>query len=160
MTTSQRWQDHAACVGYPTDLFFPSTGETPAEAKALCARCPVRDDCLEESLKDYGYVTRGVWGGTSTRERDAIRLGRPAPVRHSVQDRLLDLLRRHPRRFFTRDEMVRLTSSSPNSVTLALRALRPHLEWIMFDQQRARGYRLRESHVEAPHSRERETVGW
>lgn len=41
------------------------------EAKAICARCPVCETCL-----DYAIVTAeqfGIWGGKTERERRAIR---------------------------------------------------------------------------------------
>jgi len=37
-----------------TDIFFPSPGPTMhqqiAEAKAICAQCPVRTDCLDYAV--------------------------------------------------------------------------------------------------------------
>jgi WhiB family transcriptional regulator, redox-sensing transcriptional regulator len=62
------WQDRAGCIGADPDLFHPVTAEDPAvaEAKAICAWCPVRTDCL-------GYATahflQGIWGGTTEDER-------------------------------------------------------------------------------------------
>jgi WhiB family redox-sensing transcriptional regulator len=42
-------------------------------AKAICAGCQVRADCLEAGLEEK----YGVWGGTSARERARLRkLGR------------------------------------------------------------------------------------
>ena len=54
------WQDRARCAGAGLELFFPDGGDT-RRAKAFCAGCPVKDDCLD------GALTRrepwGVWGG-------------------------------------------------------------------------------------------------
>ena len=63
------------------DAFFPTQGGSPAEAGAMCARCPVRVvECLEYALEDPSIV--GMWGGTSISERNAMRrtgrLGRTA----------------------------------------------------------------------------------
>lgn len=49
------WQDDAACLGKPLELFFGSedTPLTPAQAqagRALCMSCPVRRDCLLDAL--------------------------------------------------------------------------------------------------------------
>ena len=46
-------------------------GFTDAEhrAKAVCARCPVREPCLKEGLSRPGQP--GVWAGTTLRERRA-----------------------------------------------------------------------------------------
>jgi len=70
------WREAGACVNADPDLFFPisMTGiaiEQIAYAKALCARCPVRDECLEfVGANDSGY---GIWGGTTPEERQRRR---------------------------------------------------------------------------------------
>ena len=76
---------NAACRHQPTDLFFPERGVSSAEAKAICAACPVKLDCLEYSLEIPQLL--GVWAGLSVRERRAIRLGRrPRPyIRHGTE---------------------------------------------------------------------------
>ena len=72
------WQFRAACRGEDAALFFaPGYFERSQEklgrearAKAICARCPVRMDCL-----DYALRTRephGVWGGLNEIERRAL----------------------------------------------------------------------------------------
>lgn len=66
------WHAKAACADLPTDDFFPvgTTGqalEQIARAKAICATCPVRDDCLDYAL-DTGQ-NDGIWGGMSEDER-------------------------------------------------------------------------------------------
>ena len=61
------WWDSAVCAQTDPELFFPEKGLRPREAKAVCARCPVRAECLEDALtQDRVY---GVWGGTTERER-------------------------------------------------------------------------------------------
>ncbi|WP_217242745.1 WhiB family transcriptional regulator [Streptomyces sp. AC555_RSS877] len=70
------WRDHAACRQEDPDLFFPIGSTGPAlvqqeQAKAVCRRCPVREQCLQWAL-DTGQ-TLGVWGGTSENERRALR---------------------------------------------------------------------------------------
>ena len=45
-----------------------------ARALALCAKCPVREDCLELSMRQWDGAGRyGVWGGLLEAERAAIR---------------------------------------------------------------------------------------
>jgi len=61
------WTRHAACARSDPALFFPETGESPVEARAICARCPVRDNCLEYALARN--ERHGVWGGTTPHER-------------------------------------------------------------------------------------------
>jgi len=63
------WHRHANCVGVDPDLFFPVRGESTREAKAVCAGCAVRAECLEHAVGEHF----GVWGGTSERERRRIR---------------------------------------------------------------------------------------
>ena len=67
------WQDLAACRDIDPSLFFPERGEDTWQAKLVCYRCPVREDCLEYAL-DHGEKF-GIWGGKSERERRAIRPG-------------------------------------------------------------------------------------
>jgi WhiB family redox-sensing transcriptional regulator len=54
-------------------LFFPERGSTEriwvAAAKAVCASCPVRCDCLEVGMSE----PRGVWGGLTAYERRRLR---------------------------------------------------------------------------------------
>ncbi|MFC8451264.1 WhiB family transcriptional regulator [Kitasatospora sp. NPDC057223] len=68
------WQLHAACRDHDTRLFFHPPGERTAaraereqEAKAVCATCPVRRECLLFALE--ARERYGVWGGTGERER-------------------------------------------------------------------------------------------
>lgn len=70
------WTERAACRGLDPDLFYPvgTTGpalEQVAAAKAICARCPVRDDCLDWALRTG--EAHGVWGGTTPEERRYLR---------------------------------------------------------------------------------------
>jgi WhiB family redox-sensing transcriptional regulator len=62
----------ATCASADPDLFFPREQRDPGnrEAKQVCARCPVKDECLE-----YSLATReefGIWGGLDEWERRAI----------------------------------------------------------------------------------------
>lgn len=74
------WRDQAACRDYPTSMFFPARGDNAglAAAKAVCARCPVRDDCLEFSIVMGDRV--GVWGGVTERTRQRKRIARAREV--------------------------------------------------------------------------------
>lgn len=62
-----RWQERALCRYVGSELFFPDKGESPRLAKTVCARCPVRAECLGYALT-HGE-RHGVWGGTSEGER-------------------------------------------------------------------------------------------
>ncbi|MEU7472587.1 WhiB family transcriptional regulator [Streptomyces sp. NPDC044984] len=70
------WRARAACRTEDPDLFFPIGTTGPAlmqaeQAKAVCRRCPVREQCLQWAL-DTGQSI-GVWGGTSETERRALK---------------------------------------------------------------------------------------
>ncbi len=65
------WTRDALCVEYPHVEFFPGRGQDSRPAKADCARCMVRADCLAFAMAER--ITEGVWGGTSERERRALR---------------------------------------------------------------------------------------
>jgi hypothetical protein len=65
------WQALAACRNMVVDVFIIGRGASTEAARAVCARCPVVDACLEYALADDELV--GVWGGTSEVERRAMR---------------------------------------------------------------------------------------
>lgn len=70
------WRQAARCRGMDPELFHPARGDhdSTLAAKAVCAGCPVRDDCLNDHLGEK----IGIWGGTSDRERRALRNARRA----------------------------------------------------------------------------------
>jgi WhiB family redox-sensing transcriptional regulator len=68
------WQARAACIGLGPDLFFPERGELTADARAVCARCPVSAECREYALSTAEKF--GIWGGTSERARRVERVAR------------------------------------------------------------------------------------
>ncbi len=76
------WRYDAACRRADPDLFFP-VRETGAalrqidQAKRICQACPVRAPCLAWAL-DQG-ISSGIWGGTTAKERQAIRWARRRP---------------------------------------------------------------------------------
>jgi WhiB family redox-sensing transcriptional regulator len=91
MTEVGSWRDRAACrdiVAAEYDPFFADTADLQAEAIAICANCPVRDDCLTFAVRTGQQY--GIWGGQPqqlVRRLIALdRAGRPhgrrAPVGH------------------------------------------------------------------------------
>ena len=70
------WRDRAACLGLDPELFFPIGNTGPAliqteEAKAVCRRCEVIEDCLSWAM--HSHQDDGVWGGLSVDERRALK---------------------------------------------------------------------------------------
>ena len=83
------WLHDARCIGEDPDLFFPAgtTSEVSIQiraAKAVCAGCPVRRDCLEWSL--VTCQDAGVWGGLDEEERRVIRRARRRAVAAAQQE--------------------------------------------------------------------------
>ena len=68
------WSAKAACRTSEPDQLFVS-GADQHKAKAICAACPVRVECLAEALDNR--IEWGVWGGMTERERRALLRSRP-----------------------------------------------------------------------------------
>ena len=76
------WREKAACRGLiaPDYVWFPPRGRyvrTRAGATSptqrlldICNSCPVKEPCLEHALF---FNEVGIWGGTSNRQRRAIK---------------------------------------------------------------------------------------
>lgn len=62
--------DDAACRGLDPELFYAEGNAAIAEAKTHCDVCPVQRPCLEWAITREEF---GVWGGTTARERAALR---------------------------------------------------------------------------------------
>lgn len=67
------WQENALCAEVDGELFFPEKGCSAREAKSICRRCEVQDECLDYALREG--LDHGVWGGTSERERRLLKRG-------------------------------------------------------------------------------------
>lgn len=76
------WELRAACRGPQAAVFFPPSyserrdekAERELRAKAICAGCAVKQDCL-----DYALSIRephGIWGGMNEHERRALLVQR------------------------------------------------------------------------------------
>ena len=72
---SELWRHRAACNGYPTEWWFPDTcgaaSMTTKAAVALCRRCPVAVQCLQQAVDVPEYY--GIWGGVGERQRRTMR---------------------------------------------------------------------------------------
>lgn len=72
------WRSRAACRGTDPESYFPISEsvispfdeQLIADAKAVCAVCPVAGECLEWALEHR--CTHGVWGGLSSVERGRV----------------------------------------------------------------------------------------
>ncbi|WP_405769213.1 WhiB family transcriptional regulator [Actinacidiphila glaucinigra] len=76
------WMDRARCrtVGGIEVMHHDAAGYSAvaadAEAKAVCAPCPVREQCLAYALELEGTYAAGfrggIWGGRTAKERAAM----------------------------------------------------------------------------------------
>jgi hypothetical protein len=90
--TCTDWRYRSACQGNDPEVFFPVATRGPAHraqvalAKAVCAGCPVLEQCLAWALQSLPY---GIAGGLTETERHQLRhsqgqprrAARPAPTR-------------------------------------------------------------------------------
>lgn len=65
------WMAAASCRDRPDVTFFPELGHAARAAREVCAGCPVKAPCLAYALAEPDLA--GVWGGTTSRERAALR---------------------------------------------------------------------------------------
>lgn len=71
------WVELALCREVGSEMFYPPDDKPVARdfysnAKSVCRRCEVIEECFEYGLRE----TYGVWGGTSPSERAKIRESR------------------------------------------------------------------------------------
>tara|TARA_B100001996_G_scaffold132253_1_gene100597 strand:+ start:447 stop:749 length:303 start_codon:yes stop_codon:yes gene_type:complete len=63
---SASWMKDSACKDVDPSIFFVERGESGEEAKAICATCPVKQECLDYAIKFNERV--GIWGGMSDKQ--------------------------------------------------------------------------------------------
>ncbi len=85
------WRSRGACVSADPDLFFPispagASQRQVAQAKAVCARCAVRAECLSFAVETR--QAHGVWGGLDeeelARRRRSLRAPDSSPLRPRI----------------------------------------------------------------------------
>jgi len=78
-TARPSWMADGACRGQVELCFVPSTPtrseRPPVRLAAVCSSCLVREECLAYAVEDPELL--GCWGGTTERQRRAMRQ-RPA----------------------------------------------------------------------------------
>lgn len=87
------WIHQAVCTPDTAESWHPDKEDTSQSyaARQVCLGCPVAEECLAYALQDP--LLTGIWGGTSSAERGAIRDGkhggsRPRPTVEQI-NRLL-----------------------------------------------------------------------
>jgi WhiB family redox-sensing transcriptional regulator len=76
LAAGESWRPLAACRFMDPEVFFPVSGSgkgtgQAADAKAVCAACGVRRDCLSFALRTR--QAHGIWGGMTEQERYPVR---------------------------------------------------------------------------------------
>ncbi|MBP5913193.1 WhiB family transcriptional regulator [Streptomyces sp. LBUM 1486] len=82
------WRDAGACLGEDPELFHPDGtvgrwAQILADAKTICNRCPVREQCLQwaiDTRQEYG-----IFGGLDEYERQQLRRRQVRNARRPVQ---------------------------------------------------------------------------
>lgn len=91
--------EKAACVDkyqdtQHEDIFFPEPGEgyayAVAKAKLLCTQCPIALECFNFAMKER---YEGVWGNSTTKERESMRISPRVRQEHilALTQQALDL---------------------------------------------------------------------
>lgn len=65
------WHKQGACRGMTPRQFYSENYIENESARAICASCEVRSDCLEYAL--HNRIQHGIWGGKTELERRRIR---------------------------------------------------------------------------------------
>lgn len=60
----------SACFGEDPELWFQTHPRLQGKAKAICAGCPIRQECLDHAMKHN--IKFGIWGGLTPCERWAL----------------------------------------------------------------------------------------
>ena len=72
------WKADALCREYPKVAWFGQSERSSKAAKAVCARCLVRSECLAYAMADPNLD--GTWGGLTRRERAELRQSAPSEL--------------------------------------------------------------------------------
>ena len=66
------WRNFGSCSREDLDVFFADEEDFAAEraAKAICSKCGVREQCLNQALANREKI--GIWGGFNPSERRRI----------------------------------------------------------------------------------------
>lgn len=111
------WVKEALCAQISDDSFFPEKGKNAVTAKSICAKCLVREECLEYALRNEERF--GIWGGKTERERKMILDGSAATQERAKasQDAYLARLREE---LGSNELVAQQTGSTPRKVACAV----------------------------------------
>lgn len=86
MSLIEPWMVDAACRDADPEIYYSvsRTDFITAEAKAVCARCPVVSNCLAYAFERNEQW--GIWGGLTTEERLNVKRRAEYAARQSRAD--------------------------------------------------------------------------
>lgn len=121
MTLTNGWtHPDAACRGMNPELFHPTRGGSiDPKAIATCAQCPVKHECLEWAID---HNEKGIWAGTTERQRANARRNRPRPP-HTTQ-LILTHIHTHPDHEWTAEQLADRLGRGHSTVREACQKLR------------------------------------
>jgi hypothetical protein len=86
------WRDQALCVEYPdltwvmTHTFGEERANQVVATMEVCASCPVRVECLTDTIIETRYTVDGMFGGTTMTERSRAVNDRRRHARAVIDD--------------------------------------------------------------------------
>jgi WhiB family redox-sensing transcriptional regulator len=78
----------AACTDQDTSIFFSDADQQIRQALAICNRCPIKKECLEDAITNNEF---GVWGGTTELMREQLRYGSNSLALWQVNNNMPDI---------------------------------------------------------------------
>jgi WhiB family redox-sensing transcriptional regulator len=78
------WQEQGLCGQADPEAWFPEKGHSPRDAQKVCARCPVRQECLDYALANPEATKYGIWAGLTEHDRRQARKGVVVPIRQAA----------------------------------------------------------------------------
>lgn len=86
----EAWWHSAACARFDPRSFDPPNVHVARQAKAVCATCPVKRDCLLEALTEENNTKFGPWlirgGMTPTDRKNLTPRMRTDLIQHLTND--------------------------------------------------------------------------
>lgn len=77
------WRSEKNCEGYPVSIFYSGYPRDEQIAKAICSKCTVSKQCLDEAMKENEEF--GIWGGMNPQERSNVFLRRALRGKRSAE---------------------------------------------------------------------------
>lgn len=104
------WMLDALCAETDPEAFFPEKGGSIRTATTVCAKCDVKQQCLQYAMEN-NFDYDGIFGGLSPRNRRKLREKREGSSRSKRQE-VISMTARH----MTTDQISEALGISPRQV--------------------------------------------